>query len=308
MPYKGYYKVELWGASGGPGLINGGNTQSAGGRGAYTAGTILVNKNVSLYVYIGGQGVMNTWGVKSMVAGGWNGGGDGAWDNVNLDTDGGSGGGATDIRKTSGAWNNADSLRSRIMVASGGGGGGTYSTNGGTGYMAGGLSVTGTIYRYSDSAATFTPTVNQTTGYLFGVGKNGAIGNEAGGGGGGGWYGGYDYDGGTGRSTGGSGGSSYISGHTGSVAVTSTSSSSPKSGCTTGTTNNACSITPYINPATNAGYTFTNTVMIDGAGYKWTNTKGALQAMPNPSGGNYASGVGHSGNGYAKITWLGDTI
>ena len=46
--------------------------------------------------------------------------------------------------------------------------------------------------------------------------------------------------------------------------------------------------------------------MIDGAGYSWTNTKGSLQAMPNPSGGNYASGVGHSGNGYARITYLGN--
>ena len=42
--------------------------------------------------------------------------------------------------------------------------------------------------------------------------------------------------------------------------------------------------------------------MIDGQGYKWTNTKGSRQQIPNPTGGNYASGVGHSGNGYAKIT------
>jgi hypothetical protein len=46
--------------------------------------------------------------------------------------------------------------------------------------------------------------------------------------------------------------------------------------------------------------------MIDGAGYKWTNTKGILTPMPNPTAeGNYASGVGHSGNGYAKITYVG---
>ena len=47
-----------------------------------------------------------------------------------------------------------------------------------------------------------------------------------------------------------------------------------------------------------------DTVMIDGAGYSWTNTKGALQQMPNPSGGYYDSGVGHSGNGFARITFL----
>ena len=141
----------------------------------------------------------------------------------------------------------------------------------------------------------------QTSGYAFGVGGPG-LGSQSWTSSGGGWYGGIsatntnctpcDRN---------AGGSSYISGHTGSVAVASTSSSSPKSGCTTGTTNNACSISPY-------GYTFTNTVMIDGNGYKWTNTKGSLQAMPKPAGGTYASGTGHSGNGYAKITWLGDTI
>ena len=53
-----------------------------------------------------------------------------------------------------------------------------------------------------------------------------------------------------------------------------------------------------------SGKTFTNTVMIDGAGYKWTNTKGSLTLMPNPSGGTYSSGLGHHGNGYAKITYL----
>ena len=48
--------------------------------------------------------------------------------------------------------------------------------------------------------------------------------------------------------------------------------------------------------------------MIDGAGYKWTNTKQGLQQMPNPNGGYYASGVGHSGNGAARITYLGTVI
>ena len=95
----------------------------------------------------------------------------------------------------------------------------------------------------------------------------------------------------------GAGGSSYISGHTGCVGVTSLSDTTPKSGCTTGTTNNACSLSP-------TGLSFTDTVMIDGAGYSWTNVKGSLQQMPNPAGGYYASGVGHTGNGYARITRL----
>ncbi len=43
--------------------------------------------------------------------------------------------------------------------------------------------------------------------------------------------------------------------------------------------------------------------MIDGAGYAWTNTKGSLEQMPNPNGGYYDNGVGHSGDGAARITW-----
>lgn len=72
-----------------------------------------------------------------------------------------------------------------------------------------------------------------------------------------------------------------------------------KTGCTTGTTDNSCSI-HY------SGKVFTNTVMIDGLGYSWTNTKGTQQQMPNPSGGTYATGKGHSGNGYAKISYIGE--
>ena len=43
--------------------------------------------------------------------------------------------------------------------------------------------------------------------------------------------------------------------------------------------------------------------MIDGAGYSWTNEIGSQEAMPNPLGGYYALGVGHSGNGYVRITF-----
>ena len=255
----------------------------------------------------------------------FNGGGYSAYENPNQPSQtlyGGSGGGSTDIRTTSGAYDNAASLRSRIAVAAGGGGAGIYGNTGNTGCIAlgsnkglsgahaGGLSgYNGPYYQvynngsggmYSTGGTQVSGGTSVYTGNYADAGFGyGGISET---GGGSGWYGG---GGNRHCFPGGSGGSSYISGHTGSVAVTSTSSSSPKSGCTTGTTNNACSISPYTNPTTNVGYIFTSTVMIDGAGYKWTNTKGALQAMPNPSGGNYASGVGHSGNGYARITYLG---
>lgn len=82
----------------------------------------------------------------------------------------------------------------------------------------------------------------------------------------------------------GGGGSSFISGHNGCDAIV------EKTGAHTGQAKHY------------SGRVFTDTVMIDGAGYGWTNVKGGVQLMPNISGGNYANGVGHTGNGYAKIT------
>ncbi|MBQ2638957.1 hypothetical protein IJF91_02745 [Candidatus Saccharibacteria bacterium] len=307
-PCGGYYKLEVWGASGADGW-NSWTTkiyQKTLGKGAYVAGSIKVNKNNPLYIYVGGAATKLTG--YSDAPGGYNGGGGGC-KAVDGDDAAGAGGGSTDIRVISGEWNDDNSLRSRILVA-GGGGGSHLTLDTATlyeqGRHAGGISVVGQISGKTDSDI-WSPTVNQTTGGAFGYGATGICPSGAGhSGGGGGWYGGEAKS--TGNENDGAGGSSYISGHTGAVGVTSTSDSSPKTGCTTGTTNNTCSLTPYINPATGTYYTFTNTVMIDGAGYAWTNTKGSLQQMPNPSGGYYASGVGHSGNGYAKITYLGTTI
>ena len=289
------------------------------GHGAYTSGTISLSYNANLYAYIGQQGVAtNTQTFNGNLA-----------PQNNFTTFYAAGGGATDIRTISGAWNNEDSLRSRVIVAGAGGGAGglrgdTYKggdAGGLTGYSSTVPTTEGPNNTTSGDSTAYG--ANQTAGGKHGMwgggyGDDGAFGiggranttmtivnstdgntGRIGGSGGGGWYGGGAGPLCTGNcSFPGSGGSSYISGHTGSVAVTSKTSSSPKSGCTTGTTTNSCSVSPY-------GYTFSSTLMIDGAGYKWTNSKGSRQVMPNPSGGNYASGVGHSGNGYARITYLG---
>ena len=301
-----------------------------GGYGGYTNGVIKLQSNQNLYIYVGQLG-STTYQRYSSITYTFNGGGTGGSDTTPTESNGcvgAFGGGATDIRTISGNWNSEESLRSRIIVSGAGAGSSqqmipywfTYGGNSGglTGYEP---SNTGQDTASRESAAyrwgtggtqNEGGTAKQLSKTLdhgkFGYGGIASYGGETniytGGGGGSGWYGG----GGGRDSHGGGGGSSYISGHTGSVGVTSTSSSNPKSGCTTGTTNNACSITPYINPATGSGYTFTNTVMIDGAGYSWTNTKGSLQQMPNPNGGYYASSVGHSGNGAARITYLGTSI
>ncbi len=301
------YKVELWGARGGNGYSTYLQTgRTYGGNGGYVSGILRVTTNSTLYLYLGyagtdtvtSQAVSDYW-----TNGGYNGGGRSvSRNNSNVYVhNSGSGGGATDIRTTSGNWNNANSLRSRIAVAAGGGGGSGHegkSVGGAAGGVSGG---TGNNYNTSNWTVVYGGTQVSGGSYSgngggnigsFGTGADGYYSNCASAGGGGGWYGGT-----SGQWGSGAGGSSYISGHTGCVAVTSLSNSTPKSGCTTGTTNNSCSLSP-------TGLSFTDTLMIDGAGYKWTNVKGSLQPMPNPSGGYYASGVGHTGNGAARITRL----
>ena len=104
-PSGGWYKIELWGASGG----------SGGSRGAYTSGTMYLEENEHIYFYVGQQG-----------------------GNENSFNSGSSGGGATDVRLINGEWDNEESLLSRVMVAGGGGASGDggslvgYGTDAGT--------------------------------------------------------------------------------------------------------------------------------------------------------------------------------
>ena len=292
--YNGTYKLETWGAQGG------GVSSLPGGYGGYSAGNIELSQNEKLYVYVG----ENYNGYKSTLS--FNGGGSGTY-STGENTVNFNGGGATDIRLVSGDWNSTASLASRIIIAGGGGGYSNWST-GSKGGSAGGL--IGYSGNRVGSIVNSTGGTQVSGGYgtenrtdipimgAFGIGGySGLYSSEwiYNSGGGGGYYGGGAGGAISGSVGSASGGSSYISGHTGCVAIISQNDITPKAGCTTGTTDNSCSI-HY------SGKKFTNTVMIDGQGYSWTNTKGALQRMPNPSGGYYASGNGNSGNGAARIT------
>lgn len=94
------------------------------------------------------------------------------------------------------------------------------------------------------------------------------------------------------------GASSYISGHTGCVAMTSETDTSPKKingiAGTTGTTN-----VEYSKHYSNLY--FTNTQMIDGKGYNWTNVIGSYIGMTLPNG---TKSAGNSGTAYARVTSL----
>ncbi len=299
-PRQGFYKVELWGAQGGG---------ATGGKGGYTSGEINLKKGEKFYIYVGGAG-------NSSGKGGYNGGGDAGV--LAAKNDGG--GGATDIRIVGGTWNDAISLNSRIMVAAGGGGANANGTNtagngktGGAGGGSIGYPGVSTIDAMSGKGAGTTVggasgSSGRTPGFAgsFGLGGSGKPSKKTptlsgGAGGGGGYWGGGSgeaCEGNCGGSAG--GGSSFISGHTGCYAVESEYSTEART-CNIYTQAgfNECSI-HY------SGKYFINTIIIDGAGYKWETIKGNLEPMPDYSSdtGTYESGVGNAGNGYARITYI----
>ncbi len=260
-PTTGKYKLEAWGAS----------SYYDQNKGGYTSGTITLNEGESIYVYVGQYGqsdtVINHKG----------------FNNGTSDYEGFNGGGSSDFRLINGNWDDDSSLNSRIMVASGAGSSDFIGVGGAAGGLTGytGLGTTG-----GNQTTTGSEQYGPFNDSSFGIANGGCTG-------GGGYYPG----GGASCASGSGGGSSFISGHTGAVAITSQTDRTPKAGCTTGTTDNNCSI-HYSN------LKFENTIMIDGAGYSWTNEKQNQTNMPTPYNGTYELGIGHQGNGHAKITLI----
>ena len=265
----GYYKFEVWGAEGGYR-----SSQSYSGKGGYSAGIIKLNAGDKLYVYTGGQGGATTCSTKtsSICAGGFNGGG------YRYNYPGG--GGASDIRI------NEDSLLARVIVAGGGGsdgattkigmyGGGTSGGAATQSYGSYGYGGTQTGFTTTVTALTTQPTTNSSSNYPGGFGFGGfGVHQSSGyaGAGGGGWYGGCGSvpDGSGDDDRGGGGGSGFV--YTGQN-VTVPSGSTYK-------------ITSQ--------YAMTSTTLAAG------NT-----SFTSPTG---ASETGHTGNGYAKVTFVGQTL
>ncbi len=293
LPWYDTYKMECWGAKGGdlPNTF----AYPKGGAGGYVSGNLQgVSKNKIFYVYVGEQGYLNGM-TRTFNGGGAAATGDDAC---------ASAGGATDIRLVSGGadWAKSNSIQTRIMVAGGGAG----SERGSLAGVGGGL------LSYSSNGVSANM-ASQTNGYRLGYGENADLGFTASGAGGGYWGGitggviGYTSSG-VGLCS--AGGSSFISGHNGCRAITSVTIRT-RTIADNYTHNYVSEDYDDVTFSSNSVYTyggveykFVNTKMIDGHGYAWTSSIGGLEQMPNPGGGYYASGVGHSGNGYAKITSL----
>lgn len=269
---SGYYKLEVWGAEGGYAYNS--STNYPGGKGGYSVGTVYLNKGDTVYIHTGGQGASGTT-TSSVKTGGVNGGGNSGYKMA------GSGGGGTDIRI-----NNDDTL-ARVIVAGGGGGGANYSGRAG-GYGGGSTGGNGTAYADESTAKGGTQTAGGSKG-IYGsyVGNDGAFfqGGAAGnarstsnnysnsGGGGGGWYGG-----GAGGYATTSGTNQYAaSGGGGGSGFVYTSSSTLPNGYLLG-----------------VGYQLTSAQTIAGN-----------NSFKSPLG---VDETGHSGNGYAKITYVGQTL
>ncbi len=272
VPRSGEYKIELWGA--GPGL--------GGGNGGYTEGTILLERKQKVYIVVGGT--------SNNSSPGYNGGGAGNRYNASSTNSWCSGGGgATHLSLTNrGILKNYENNQEELLMVAGAGGGGTRGSGNGSAYggAGGGLIAyngTGRFYGYGgtqDAGGIRAYNSAANNHAFFGQGSDAdplySDPKERffAGGGGGGYYGG---SGGSWSVTpsyagGGGGGSSFISGHVG---------------------------------CKDALILFADTVMIDGLGYKWSDKKEEQVQMPSPDGTLYALGVGHAGNGYAKITYLG---
>ena len=297
-PISGTYKIELWGASGGN------IDKYIGGKGGYTKGEIKLEKDNKFYIYVGGAGSDTDY------SGSYNGGGIISDGQI---TFGRNGGGATDIRLVNGSWDNFNSLKSRIMVAAGGGGANfrNVDVSYGEWYGAGNGGAGGGLIGINGESPAEThtdPTTGKAYGWNYGTGGTqtsggtqmhndttleygesytgkfgSALQNQNQSGAGSGYYGGGSVGHG-----GAGGGSSFISGHNGCNAVKEES-----------TEDNIVHTGQSIHYS---GYYFTDTFMIDGNGYQWTNQKEGYIGMPSHSDDSIITG--NTGNGYARITLI----
>lgn len=282
----GFYKLEVWGASGG----GSGTLQQGyyyGGSGGYSVGIIELTEDEVLYLQAGGQGTGTSVGGGNGYPDGGGAGYDTYWNRVRVP---GGGGGSSDIRVKD------NNTLNRILVAGGGGGAGSYTefsetsdwgghgggTQGvrghGTGYITGsteyGFGGTQQAGGRAGNANALDGKQYSTAG-TFGQGGSctspGSVwgsANRTGGGGGGGWFGG-----GAGTFDGGGGGSGFV------------------------LTQNPS----YIHPGYFSEYK--DYYFVEGT-YKLVSGDAP---MPDPRNEGMNM-TGMRGNGFVRITWVGPTL
>ena len=268
VPCNGYYRLQVWGASGGNGYYQDKPNSPRGGYGAYSEGVSILTKSENLYIYVGQGSKTCNYLYNSYCAGAYNGGGGAGSDTNGSKAITAVGGGATHIATIAGilsslepykgTWTeNAYYVSDKILIVAGGGAGGyPHDYAGGD---AGGL-----IGTEPFDINTGDRMYLNWIGATFGQGGNGRSGYASGGGGGG-------FTGGALRDRFGEGGTGYIA----SSRLISTTSLTKHMTCYSCTT--STSAATRTNSNTNVSATAT---------------------------ADYSK----IGNGYARITFLGASI
>ena len=333
---QGTYTMECWGASGAtmPGATQAGAAYQTdvspeklrGGRGAYVKGSIILDANIPLYVYVGQQGTYTTGFLNKT----FNGGGASLRSDHNPANDAvtnvhasGSGGGATDVRlikHTKGTWGvlegtynddysayNASrqvdntSFNSRLIVAAGGGGANNYVSWIGSHQVEYSNGISRTSDQISDSHGGDAGGLIGYSGHKAGsvttwdlLPYAATAGTQIGAG--------LDFAGiGYGGDGGfGGGGGGYYGGGGGQSQNSIVSSGAGGSSFIPG--HPGCKASVSIN---SHSYSFSSTKMIDGLGKQWTTsnqtTGGTYVGIPRTSGSG--TETGHTGNGYCRIKY-----
>lgn len=225
IPQDGFYRLEVWGASGGNTKLPA-NSPFQGGKGGYSRGTVYLHKDAKIYINVGQKGYDC---VSSSDTVAYNGGSGGILCTLPKDGTGrihagAGGGGATHIALSSGllssfdsdedGYGNAEEISDILIVAGAGGGAyyhdsGSYKGHGGNGGGAAGTS--GTSYNNITPPTGGTQSSGGAGAANGSFGLGGNLGNPVAGGGSG-FYGGGAPNTGTGQYgiSGAGGGSGYI--------------------------------------------------------------------------------------------------
>ena len=178
VPATGKYKLETWGAQGGS------VDNYIGGYGGYSTGIIQFNAGEKLYINVGGQGLTSNLSTDGVLSGGYNGGGNAysyLYASYCSNTTAGSGGGATHVSLTSGLLSTLKDRTDSILIVSSGGGG-SLNRNCGTSDYAFSFGGAGGGYIGNSSVVSSTswPYTLSTGGMQTIGGIGGTINNESG--------------------------------------------------------------------------------------------------------------------------------